>query len=71
MIRCKNCGLEFSLFTEQGYEMVFPGNESVRKTFKVCGHCEQESSCLEWVPQDSKVAQALSMAWSYHKGSDN
>jgi hypothetical protein len=63
MIKCNNCGLTFSLFTEQGYEMAFATSSDVREMIRVCGHCEHDSSCLEWVNTRSKVADALSFAY--------
>jgi hypothetical protein len=68
MIRCNNCGLEFSLFTEHGYEMSFGSTENVRKMIRRCGHCEQDSECLEWVDVRSKVADALSFAYECTSG---
>jgi hypothetical protein len=59
MVKCNNCGLEFSLWTENGFEIVFHDSEYLRKMFRVCGQCEQDSECLEWVNKRSNIADAL------------
>jgi hypothetical protein len=68
MIRCSNCGLVFSLFTETGFEMTFANSEDLRKMFRQCGHCDAGSESLEWVPGRSHVADALSFAYECSLG---